>query len=118
MAESRIVVVGAGVSGLTTALLLSQNPAYKITVAAKYMPGDFDIEYASPWAGANYLPVSAAGTAAADHDRNTWPELAKLARDSPESGVHFQDTIIYSHADDTANELFKTDPWFATTLPN
>jgi hypothetical protein len=20
------------------------------------MPGDYDIEYASPWAGANYLP--------------------------------------------------------------
>lgn len=46
----------AGVSGLTTALLLSRNRKYKITVAAKHMPGDYDIEYASPWAGANYLP--------------------------------------------------------------
>lgn len=46
----------AGVTGLTTALLLSKNHVYKITVAAKHMPGDYDIEYASPWAGANYLP--------------------------------------------------------------
>jgi len=46
----------AGVSGLTTALLLSKNPEYKITVVAKHMPGDYDIEYTSPWAGANYLP--------------------------------------------------------------
>lgn len=47
----------AGVAGLTTALLLSKNPSYKITVAAKHMPGDYDsIEYASPWAGANYMP--------------------------------------------------------------
>ena len=46
----------AGVAGLTTALLLSRNPTYKITVAAKHMPGDYDIEYASPWAGADYLP--------------------------------------------------------------
>lgn len=47
----------AGVAGLTTALLLSKNPKYKIMVAAKYMPGDYNAaEYASPWAGANYLP--------------------------------------------------------------
>lgn len=45
----------AGVAGLTTALLLCKNKNYKITVAAKHMPGDYDIEYASPWAGANYL---------------------------------------------------------------
>lgn len=49
-------VLRAGVAGLTTALLLSKNPRYEITVAAKHMPGDYDIEYASPWAGANYLP--------------------------------------------------------------
>lgn len=46
----------AGVSGLTSALLLSRNKANKITVIAKHMPGDYDIEYASPWAGANVLP--------------------------------------------------------------
>jgi D-amino-acid oxidase len=41
---------------LTTALLLSRNPRFNIIVAAKHMPGDYDIEYASPWAGANYMP--------------------------------------------------------------
>jgi len=46
----------AGVAGLTTAFLLSKNPRYEITIAAKHMPGDYDIEYASPWAGANYMP--------------------------------------------------------------
>jgi hypothetical protein len=46
----------AGVSGLTTAYLLSKDPSNKITVLAKHMPGDYDIEYASPWAGANYMP--------------------------------------------------------------
>jgi D-amino-acid oxidase len=46
----------AGVSGLTTAYLLSQDPKNQITVLAKHMPGDYDIEYASPWAGANYMP--------------------------------------------------------------
>lgn len=46
----------AGVSGLTSALLLSRDKRNNITIVAKHMPGDYDIEYASPWAGANYLP--------------------------------------------------------------
>jgi hypothetical protein len=46
----------AGVSGLTAALQLARNGRYDITLVAKHMPGDYDIEYASPWAGANYLP--------------------------------------------------------------
>lgn len=46
----------AGVSGLTSAYLLSQHKENKVTVIAKHMPGDYDIEYASPWAGANVLP--------------------------------------------------------------
>ena len=46
----------AGVAGLTTALLLSKSNDYRIVVAAKHQPGDYDIEYASPWAGANYMP--------------------------------------------------------------
>ena len=55
----------AGVAGLTTALLLSKIPRYNIVVAAKHMPGDFDIEYASPWAGANYMPF-------VDHGKGIW----------------------------------------------
>lgn len=54
--QSRLTPSSAGVSGLTSALLLSQNRANAITVIAKHMPGDYDIEYASPWAGANFLP--------------------------------------------------------------
>jgi hypothetical protein len=41
---------------LTTAFLLLKEQRYNIVVAAKHMPGDYDIEYASPWAGANYMP--------------------------------------------------------------
>lgn len=52
----------AGVSGLTTAYLLSKDASNHVTVVAKHMPGDYDIEYCSPWAGANYFP-SVTGTA-------------------------------------------------------
>jgi D-amino-acid oxidase len=51
-----IVVVGAGVSGLTSAYLLSKSKGNKVTVVGKHMPGDYDIEYASPFAGANVCP--------------------------------------------------------------
>ncbi|KAL7627832.1 D-amino acid oxidase, partial [Parahypoxylon ruwenzoriense] len=51
-----IVVIGAGVSGLTSAYLLSKEKDNVVTVVAKHMPGDYDIEYASPIAGANVLP--------------------------------------------------------------
>jgi len=46
----------AGVSGLTCALLLAKQPGNTVTVVAKHMPGDYDVEYTSPWAGANVLP--------------------------------------------------------------
>jgi D-amino-acid oxidase len=46
----------AGVIGLTTALVLADEGSCDVTVVAKHMPGDVDIEYCSPVAGANYLP--------------------------------------------------------------
>ncbi len=46
----------AGVSGLTCAYLLSKQKENTVTIIAKHMPGDYDIEYASPIAGANVLP--------------------------------------------------------------
>lgn len=50
MGAPKINVVGAGVQGLTVALIL-QKQGYDVTVIAKYWPGDLSIEYTSPWAG-------------------------------------------------------------------
>ncbi|KAJ5217770.1 uncharacterized protein N7469_011395 [Penicillium citrinum] len=125
MAERNVVVIGAGVAGLTTALLLSKFPGYRITVAAKHMPGDYDIEYASPWAGANYMPVSLRGTDAAEWDKATWKVFHELAVNHPESGIHFQDCEIRNRSNDvgsaTANwfsELLSSAPWFKDVVPN
>jgi hypothetical protein len=46
----------AGVIGLTAALVLADEGNCDVTVVAKHMPGDSDIEYCSPVAGANYMP--------------------------------------------------------------
>jgi hypothetical protein len=48
--STNVVVIGAGVIGLTTALLL-QKKGYCVTVVAKYVPGDMNIEYTSPYSG-------------------------------------------------------------------
>lgn len=94
-------------SGLTTALELSKNSTYKVTVVAKHMPGDYDIEYTSPWAGANYMPLvisifpkdqialsniprRMSDAPNSKYERDTWPELARLAKDVPAAGIHFQ----------------------------
>ncbi|KAE8138370.1 FAD dependent oxidoreductase [Aspergillus pseudotamarii] len=125
MEQRNVVVIGAGVAGLTTALLLSRLPGYKIVVAAKHMPGDYDIEYASPWAGANYMPMSTRGTKAADWDRYTWTVLEDLARNHPDAGIHFQECEIHSRSKDVGTttakwfgELLSPSPWFKGVVPN
>lgn len=70
------LVLGAGVIGLTTALVLHDHyPTSKITIVAKHFPGDRSIgkfsydhtlqflsdsspEYTSPWAGANWCSMA------------------------------------------------------------
>jgi D-amino-acid oxidase len=121
MAKSNVVVIGAGVVGLTTALLLAEERQYNITVVAKHMPGDYDIEYASPWAGANFLPVSSEGTPAARRDANTWPWLSKCAREHPETGIAFEKSYAYGRKKDLGpgnpfSGLFSTNPWFKNVL--
>ncbi|KEF53179.1 D-amino-acid oxidase [Exophiala aquamarina CBS 119918] len=125
MARKTIVVIGAGVAGLTTAFLLSKKGKYNIVVAAKHMPGDYDIEYASPWAGGNYMPVSERGTPAAKWDRDTWAPLEDLARNKPEAGVHFQECEIYNRSIDANSataawfsELLSPNAWFRDVVPN
>ncbi|CAN8102483.1 unnamed protein product [Discula destructiva] len=121
----RIVVVGAGVVGLTSALLLAQDKDNVVTVAAKHMPGDYHIEYTSPWAGANYLPMSVQENSR--WERRTWPELRRLAVEVPEAGIHLQKALIYRNAKElepnTATQsgkvglseaLFDENPWYST----
>ncbi|KAE8147896.1 hypothetical protein BDV25DRAFT_131680 [Aspergillus avenaceus] len=89
------------------------------------MPGDYDIEYASPWAGANYMPMSTRGTEAAGWDKATWTVLEDLARNHPDAGIHFQECQIHSRSKDVGSttakwfgELLSHKPWFKDVVPN
>ncbi|KAI0117691.1 FAD dependent oxidoreductase [Nemania sp. FL0031] len=115
-----IVVIGAGVSGLTCAYLLSKQKDNVVTVIAKHMPGDYDIEYASPIAGANVLPMSTEKNSS--WERRSWKELRRLAVEVPEAGIHLQKSRVYRRQEDLANlkngdgldSLFLENPWFKT----
>ncbi|KAL1896896.1 D-amino acid oxidase [Ceratocystis pirilliformis] len=108
--QDDIVVLGAGVIGLTSAYLLSKNPKNNVTVIARHMPGDFHINYASPWAGANVLPR---------WERETWPELRRLAVEDLSAGIHLQKARVYRRHKDllpesavTYDALFHRNPWY------
>ncbi|KAJ8114714.1 hypothetical protein OPT61_g3471 [Boeremia exigua] len=118
-AMPNIVVIGAGVSGLTSAYLLSKNKSNTVAVVAKHMPGDYDIEYASPWAGANFSPMASKENSR--WETQTWPYLKKLATSELEAGIHFQRNRIYrrqkdlekiKHSTSMLSTVFAENPWF------
>ena len=42
-----VTIIGAGITGLATALVLS--PTHKVTIVARDLPGDLGLAWASPW---------------------------------------------------------------------
>ncbi|KAF4462797.1 D-amino-acid oxidase [Fusarium albosuccineum] len=83
---ARITIVGSGIIGLAIAAQLSRN--HDITVVARNLPGDeASLEWASLWAGANFV----AGGCSSDRDKrmqlDSFAELWRLAARFPESSV-------------------------------
>jgi D-amino-acid oxidase len=76
---NEFVVLGAGVIGLSTALTLRETyPSSTITVVAKHFPGDRSIEYASPWAGANWSSMATDSGPLEGYDRVTFNRFARM----------------------------------------
>jgi D-amino-acid oxidase len=73
------LILGAGVIGLSTALTLRKSyPTSPITIIAKHFPGDLSIDYASPWAGANWAPFSNDNGPLEHYDRVTFKQFERL----------------------------------------
>lgn len=49
--QKQVLILGAGVTGLQTALSLLLTRKFAVTLIAAHLPGDLSIEYTSPWAG-------------------------------------------------------------------
>ncbi|KAL1743018.1 FAD dependent oxidoreductase [Schizophyllum fasciatum] len=71
--DKQIVVVGAGVIGLTTALKLQEKGGYAVTIVAELFPGDpLSIKYTSNWAGAHHVSLAGDDVRQQKMDRETF----------------------------------------------
>ncbi|KAH0379014.1 putative D-amino acid oxidase, partial [Aureobasidium melanogenum] len=105
--SSRYIILGAGVIGLTTALELhSRYPHSTITIIARFLPGDRDATYTSPWAGANWLSVATDNGRQESWDRITYLKFQQLAKRFAEVGVYDMPiTAIYDSVIEDAGVL-------------
>jgi len=103
-----IVIIGAGVIGLTIAHVLStRHPnTFKITIVARDMPDDMTSQaFASPFAGANWSPFGYEEKSY-NRERVTFNKLW----DMQSTGlVHILPTTIYSPEEPTESALYFKD---------
>jgi D-amino-acid oxidase len=55
--KADVLIIGAGVIGLTTALFLLEQ-GYRVNVVAEHQPGEYHPDYTSPWAGAHWRTLA------------------------------------------------------------
>jgi D-amino-acid oxidase len=69
-----------------------KQAGFKVTVVAKHLPGDLDIDYASPWAGAHFRPIPVTNEAEAQErtlSRETYDFFQQTAQQHPDCGIRF-----------------------------
>lgn len=106
--STEIVIVGAGVVGLSTALAISENlpSRRRITIIADHFPDDaiYEPEYTSPWAGAHFRPFPSKNEQEAREfklTRITQSYFKELAKTNPESSIKFVKGIEYFEEPDS-----------------
>ncbi|KAI5966242.1 DAO1 [Candida pseudojiufengensis] len=116
---TQIIVLGAGVVGLTTAIELKKwNPNLNITIVAQHFPGDFDNQfYTSPYAGANWQSFASNEDINLQNlDKPSYKKFIQLAKNDPErSGIWIKDNITYYtnyKISETKGNMSEFIPWY------
>ncbi|RIB20078.1 hypothetical protein C2G38_1964445 [Gigaspora rosea] len=105
-------VIGAGVIGLTTALILQRN-GYQVEILSEHWPGDLDINYSSPWAAATWrASLYIKDERVQEYERISWNEFWTLS-ENPETGL--MRVHIYDFMDKKPD--FGSDIWFKDFVP-
>ncbi|RYP63885.1 hypothetical protein DL771_009060 [Monosporascus sp. 5C6A] len=104
---SHVIVLGAGVIGLSSALLI-QAQGYQVTILARDFPGPFEtidtktqINYTSPWGGAhNRMVPPTNAVEEREHAMSiaTFRRMRALHGRHPEAGLSFMKGIEYLEA--------------------
>ncbi|KAF8906782.1 D-amino-acid oxidase [Gymnopilus junonius] len=110
LAKKEIVVLGAGVVGLTTALKLQRQENYQVTVVSELIPSDpKSIKYTSPWAGAHhvYNPLKESEPERYGFEEETFNVMWELS----ESGTHSEESFLrITQTEYFFNDRAKPDP--------
>ena len=110
-----IIVIGTGVLGLSTAMLLQAQTATRhvVTVIAAELPTDPSptSDYASAWAGAHYRPVPGSTPqlkSEAELAKRTFEVMKRIAAKAPEAGVQCLQGVEYLEDPPEANRVLRS----------
>lgn len=91
---------------------------YDVTIVAKNVPGDLDLNYTSPWAGADWHSfASDEDKEMQDFDKPGYTEFLSLAKNEPRSGIVVRNSVCYDtteYAEKRGSEI----PWFSHFAEN
>ncbi|KAJ7636978.1 D-amino-acid oxidase [Roridomyces roridus] len=100
-----VFVVGAGVSGLSTAIR-ALEAGYNVTIFAEIFPGDpKSIKYASCWAGASHSTFESYGSLAHQLDRETIPIVQDLMKEDPSVPIMTGTVILHSEIEGISEQF-------------
>ncbi|KAF9023700.1 nucleotide-binding domain-containing protein [Hymenopellis radicata] len=107
-----VVVLGSGITGLSVALALSR--AYNVTIVARDVVGDNTSQgWASPWAGACFLPLMGSSEGEVDMQKVAFKYMWDLAETSPETSI--KRTVMVDMWDEITDEA---EVWYSKFMPN
>ncbi|RIB19684.1 hypothetical protein C2G38_2082512 [Gigaspora rosea] len=112
--KKQVTVIGAGISGLTTAVLLQEQ--YNVTIVSRELPGELTDGYTSPWAGAHWRSHAELDDILQQGlEKETFIHFWDLAHTKPsETGIMIADGLDYW---DENPPLEWNDPWFKDLCP-
>ncbi|KAH8808564.1 putative FAD dependent oxidoreductase [Xylogone sp. PMI_703] len=108
--DRKIGIIGAGITGLATALVLC--PDYDITIVARDLPGDLGTNWASPWAGAVFHPQQTISKAVQEMQTASFKFYWSLAQQDSSAGVK-----VYPMTEFFDNPIKDSEVWYKTLMP-